>query len=454
VRYVDAHLRRLYLVTLLFGMACGISVALTSVHLDAHHYTKGDIGTLAAFFASGIVIFSVPAGMLVRRFSAKRTLAVSLLGYAVTVAAFPFLPSYAAIAAVRFVDGACSVGVWVSSETIVLSRADRAHKAYLTTLYAIALASGYVLGSLVAAAVVRLLPVSAAFVVAGLLAVASGALTAALMPPDAPLPAETEAKEPAEERSALPDPPETSAAPSPEGARPSTATILWRIKTSCFGTYAYGYFQASVVLFLNLYLIESKGVPLEDTAILPALFSLGMLLCSNIAGRIADRVGHLLIMRTLSLLGTMCILGFVFIDRYWLMCLVVFGAGGTLAAMSPVSLALQGVVTDPRDYSRANTLYNVFYASGMLIGPPASSYIFQRYGGESMLYHLAALWAAYVLFTVVFMRDDPAARRGRAGGGGGGGGGGGEPRRGAASRGHIGGEDAVTREQAPGDRVA
>uniref|UniRef100_UPI000B15D3B5 MFS transporter n=1 Tax=Aeromonas sp. EERV15 TaxID=1833892 RepID=UPI000B15D3B5 len=84
--------------------------------------------------------------------------------------------------------------------------------------------------------------------------------------------------------------------------------------------------------------------------------------------------------------------------------------------ISPLSLALQGVVTAPRDYARANSLYNVFYAAGMLLGPPASSAIYQAEGGVAMLYHLAALWAAFVVFTIVFAGDDPASRRGERGG--------------------------------------
>jgi MFS family permease len=91
------------------------------------------------------------------------------------------------------------------------------------------------------------------------------------------------------------------------------------------------------------------------------------------------------------------------------MCVAVFVAGATLASISPVSLALQGVITAPRDYSRANAIYNVFYAAGMLLGPPISSSIYAARGGGPMLYHLAGLWIAFVLFTAAFFRDDPKA---------------------------------------------
>ena len=72
-------------------------------------------------------------------------------------------------------------------------------------------------------------------------------------------------------------------------------------------------------------------------------------------------------------------------------------------------LALQGLVT--REYHRATGIYNTFYAAGMVLGPPISSQIYHLYGGGPMLYHLAALWAAFVVFAQIFRRDDPRAGR-------------------------------------------
>jgi MFS family permease len=134
-----------------------------------------------------------------------------------------------------------------------------------------------------------------------------------------------------------------------------------------------------------------------------------MLLVSNAAGRLGDRAGHLSVMRVLAVVGLSMIASFVFIDSYAWMCGAVFVAGASLASISPVSLALQGVITS--EYSRATAIYNAFYAAGMLLGPPISSRIFGAYGGAAMLFHLAALWLAFVLFSLVFYRDDPAVRR-------------------------------------------
>jgi MFS family permease len=275
-------------------------------------------------------------------------------------------------------------------------RSEEDNKAYVTSLYAIAIAVGYVIGPLVAGPIVHLLSMPAAFFVSSVIAAISGLLVLARLDPDPPGAHEVEAA--------------SGASASPAS---STLRVIARIKTSCFATFAYGYFQSSAVLFLPLYLVESKGISRDKTILVTAFFAAGMLLFSNAAGRVADRVGHLLVMRVLGAVGFVMVLGFVFLDTFPPMAAAVFIAGATLASISPVSLALQGVVTAKHDYSRANAIYNVFYAAGMLLGPPISGLILERAGGAAMLYHLAALWLVFVVFAAVFASDDPAHRRRR-----------------------------------------
>jgi MFS family permease len=389
-RVSDPNIYRVYLATFALGVAYGIAISVLAVYLDQRGFEKAAIGELAAWFAAGIVALSLPMGWLIRRFSAKRTLAASLFGYALTVGVFPLLDSYGAIAAVRFFDGACSVGVWVSSETILLHRARREHKAFVTSIYAIAIAVGYVVGPLAASVCAALMPLGMAFGVSSAIALLTSIYVA--MRVDSETSREPSAVEHA-----------SAAPPSP------VLNLLWRIKTSCFATFAYGYFQASVVLFLPLYLMEAKGVEKGQTILIPTFFAAGMLLFSNYAGRLGDRHGHLGVMRVLGAVGLSMILGFVFLDAYALMCGAVFVAGASLASISPLSLALQGVISS--EYGRATALYNAFYAAGMLLGPPISSRLFDAYGGATMLFHLAALWAAFVVFTIAFYRDDPAVQR-------------------------------------------
>src|SRR3954465_9263423 len=132
-RIPDQNVWRIYGITLALGMAYGTAISVIGRFLTTHGVGKLAIGQLAAWFAAGIVAFSLPMGPLVRRFSAKYMLAISLAGYAAAVALFPFTHSFRAIAALRFFDGACSVGVWVSSESILLSRSGKENKAFVTS---------------------------------------------------------------------------------------------------------------------------------------------------------------------------------------------------------------------------------------------------------------------------------------------------------------------------------
>jgi MFS family permease len=134
-------------------------------------------------------------------------------------------------------------------------------------------------------------------------------------------------------------------------------------------------------------------------------------LASAKVGKLGDVHGHLLVMRVLAFIGGTMVASFVLLSWFPAMCVAVFVAGATLASISPVSLALQGVVTAKADLGRANSFYNAAYAAGMLVGPPLSSVIFTRWGGGPMLLHFAGLWAVFVGVTIVFAADDPRARR-------------------------------------------
>jgi len=394
-RIPDPNIWVIYTAILLLGIAYGISIAVLAIHLKAHGLPELAMGGLAASFALGIASLSVPAGLAVRRFGPKATFAVALIGYACCVSAFPLFGSIATLTIARFFDGAFSALIWVSAETALLSRSNESNKAYVMSLYAVSIGIGYVVGPLTAAVVVPLAGTAATFVCAGVLAAASAFVVLTRFrvgdPGESAHDKEIEAEETA-------------------SSKTSALAIIWSTKTSCFGTFAYGYFQASVVLFLPLFLIASKGVPKERTILVTAFFAAGMLAASIFVGKLGDRYGHLLVMRSLAAVGGCMVASFVLLDSFPAMCAAVFVAGCTLASISPVSLALQGAIVPRRDLGRANGLYNAAYAAGMLIGPPVSSVIFTRLGGGAMLLQLAGIWAAFVVFTLVYASDDPGHR--------------------------------------------
>lgn len=387
-RVPDRNIRLVYLTILLLGVAYGLAISLVAVYLEEKGFDKTAIGQLAIFFAGGIVAFAIPAGSLIKALGAKRVLIGSLLGYAAAVALFPFVDNYWAVGALRFCDGAFSVGVWVSSETILLARAPREDKAYCTSLYAIALALGYVIGPFLASAVVSLTNKATSFMAAGALSVLTALVVGALLDSRVTSHGAEEGGDAA-------------------GGAMTTGQVFWRIKMSCLATFSYGYFQASVVLFLPLYLIE-RGITEHETIIMPAFFALGMLLFANVAAQQGDKRGHLAMMRILGIVGTITCIAFLFVPPVGVIVYAVgFVAGASLASVSPVSLALQGLVIPEHELSRAGGLYNAAYAVGMLVGPPIAGALFTKLGGPAMITHFAVLWALFVVLTIVFRRDDP-----------------------------------------------
>lgn len=402
--HFDRAILTTYSVIGVIGVAYGLTISVISIHLADRYFTKESMGVLASVFALGIVLVSLPAGWVNRKLTPKRTLIGCLVGYAACVLAFPYFAHFPGVATARFFDGAFSVGVWVSCETILLFHADRTHKAFIMSLYAMSIALGYVLGPIISNFLVPAFGTSSAFVGAAILALAAAGIAAVGLPLEEISDEHHKELEVGAEDHIEDLPHEAGLAETPLG------TVLTRIRTSCFATFAYGYFQASVVIFLPLFLIENKGIEKGKTIYITAFFAAGMLLFSNVAARVGDRYGHLVVMRVLSLVGACTIASFVLIDQFWLMCGAVFLAGATLATISPVSLALQGVVTRARDLSRANAFYNAFYAAGMLVGPPLSSVIFSKGSGPAMIYHLAALFFALTAFTWAYANDDPSWR--------------------------------------------
>jgi MFS family permease len=375
----------------LLGTAYGISSAVVSLHLRRLGFDTAEIGWMATAFAIGIAIGSLPSGQLVRKLSPKGAMLFGLVGYAGCNLLFARCSNGTAIALLRALDGACSVVVWVAAETELLRRTSKSHKAYVMSLYAIALAVGYVVGPLLARTLLSVLAMQHIFVCAGALAgLAILVLSYWMQNTDTLRTVET----------------------IHGNVRVSSALILREIRCAAFATFAYGYFQISVVALLPIFLIQDRSISEAQTILLTALFALGMLIFSNIAGRIGDRLGHLRTMRALACVGLAMVASFAMLTAFSWMCVAVCVAGASLASLSPLSLALVGKRVAAAELHRASALYNGFYAAGMILGPSISGFIFRSCGGAAMLLHLSAVWLAFVGFTWQCRNDDRAVATG------------------------------------------
>lgn len=396
-RLPDRNLWVVYRTMLVLSTAYGIALANLPNVLADRHVDPAVVGELASWFALGLVLFAAPSGAIIRRLSARVVLPVSILGYGAMIAIIPLLSSYGALAVDRFVDGLFSMGAWMSGETLLLWRANRQNKALAMSLSATFTMFGYVIGPAFSYAVSDWIVPDVRFYLAGAIAVVAAVVCATGLDPD-PKP-EQRNEEPSDQD-------------GPAGATglSGALALAYRMKTSCAATFASGFFQASGALFIPRFLVEEKNVPEEQASLVVAFAAAGMLLVSNFAARAGDKFGHLAVMRILALSGVGAMLAFLPLGSFPLMAVAIMVAGGCFSSMPPLSLALQGVIVSPAEYTRSNSIFNLFFASGLVVGPLLTGRVFSAFGGSAIVVLFAGIWLAFVIVSVVFRKDDPRAR--------------------------------------------
>ena len=398
-RLPDRNLWVVYRTMLVLSTAYGIALAVLPIVLEDRHIDHAVVGELASWFALGLVVFAAPSGAIIRRLSVRVVLPVCILGYGVMIAIIPLLSSYGALAVDRFVDGMFSMGAWMSAETLLLWRSNRENKALATSLSATFTMFGYVVGPAFSFFVSGWIVPELRFYIAGAIATVAAIVCAVGLDPDPKPAARNEIQA------------EKSEVPEDAKGFSGTLALAYRMKVSCAATFSSGFFQASGALFIPRFLVEEKGVPPEQASLVVAFAAGGMLLVSNFAARAGDKYGHLAVMRILAILGVVGMLAFLPLESFPLMAVAFVIAGGCISSMPPLSLALQGVIVSPAEYTRSNSIFNVFFASGLVVGPLLTGRVFAAFGGSAIVVLFAGIWLTFVIVSLVFRRDDPRARR-------------------------------------------
>lgn len=289
----------------------------------------------------------------------------------------------------RVADGFALGAAIVACETVLLLVVRPDERARALALYALATAGGWVLGPLLAAAVmVDRQPGSQAL---GLGVAAIASVVAMLL--------STLVREPDDQPASADD---------GHGATTTTTTAtiqtLWRDNlVPCLTTGHFGAFQNALLVLLPLHLLQG-GV--EDDGVLQVLaaFALGMLLFTLPNARLGERMAPTRLLALLCAGGGMALLLFASVpasvDSVATMARLglTFIVGATLATLSPLSLMLQVQLNTPAALPRANALYNAHYAVGLLVGPLLVAAAIEVAGTTALLRVSGALWLLHALF--------------------------------------------------------
>lgn len=389
----DPALRGLYGSIFLVGAAVAAEAAFLSLYLREAGLDAAAIGALAAVFAVGGVAVAAPLTRV--DVEPKRLLVAALSVFGLALASLPFVArSTPLLVAVRLVEGAAMVAIWIGYEAALFSRAPSGERGTVSALYAMVLAFGYVAGPLLAG-------VSRSTGTAALPFWAAGALTLGNA-----LWVQLGVRGHARRGTEHADAPVNDSASTPARAT-SFRALAWRAKATGVAMFGTGYLKASLVVLLPLYLVDHRAFAAQETPLVLSTYAAGALSFTLVAGRLGDRHGHLRLMTVLATVGGGAMLAFIVFPARMATLGIALVAGASLATISPLAMALQANVVNERDYGRAMSLSNGLYAAGTLAGPLVTGALYAR-APHGAVAQIAAMWLAFAVFGVIFAKDDPA----------------------------------------------
>jgi MFS family permease len=374
------YLALLSLASLGWAFSFGLGAPLASLWLKDAGLNAGAIGLNTSLYYLGVALASPLVPCLMRRGSRACVLAGMLLD-AFTTAVFPLCNTVIAWHLLRVIGGIGTALSLIPMETLVNHNAPPDRRARDFGVYAVSVALGITLGSVVGLPLFPHAP-RLTFALGGLVTLLATAVVWFAVPP-------RHAHEDARGGGRLP----------------------WRGGLLGFGTaWVQGFLEGGTLTFLSIYLLSLGHSEPTVSALLGALFA-GVVLAQLPVAWLADRLGRLRVLLAchgLVLAGLVCV--------PWTRPLVPLGGflfllGACCGALYPLGLALLGERVARADLAKANAWYLASNCAGSLSGPIVLGLVIDGFG-------LAAQFAAGALAIGVVLATwalGPGVRKGEVG---------------------------------------
>jgi MFS family permease len=398
----------LCLASLGWAFSFGLGAPLSSLWLKQAGLSAAAIGLNTSLYYLGVAVAAPLVPWLMRRGSRACVLAGMLLD-AFTTALFPLCDGAPAWHLLRAIGGIGTALSLIPMETLVNHNAPPDRRARDFAVYAVSVALGITLGSVVGVPLFPHVP-RLAFALGGLVTLLASAVVW-LAVPARHLEADKGTRRQGDKE-------KDTAAGSSVPLSPCLLVPLSASKAGLlgFGTaWAQGFLEGGTLTFLSIYLLALGHAEATVSALLGALFA-GVVLAQLPVAWLADRLGRLRVLlacHALLLVGLACVpwarpAGLV---GGWL-----FVLGACCGALYPLGLALLGERTPAEGLARANAWYLACNCAGSLSGPLVIGLAIDAFGlraqfaaGALAVLAVLAVWA--VVPARREARGDSPARR-------------------------------------------
>jgi predicted MFS family arabinose efflux permease len=162
--------------------------------------------------------------------------------------------------------------------------------------------------------------------------------------------------------------------------------------------------------FLVLYLTQGRGWRAEDAGAALLVYGAGALSTAPFSGRLADRWGHLRVLKASLWASSGAMMLLPFANMRWALYLLIFAWAAFTQAFSPSAMALLASLADPRQRKAVFSLQRLAVNLGMSVGPALGGIIaHQSYAWVFWTDGLTTLAAAALMCIFPFVHATPAA---------------------------------------------
>ncbi len=355
----------------LVGVGLSVTIPLLSLRMKAAGYDAGIIGMQTALGGAATLLLSPFVPWLAMRLGMRALMLLAVMLAALCLLGFDLTTNITFWWPLRLLIGCALTSLFVASEFWINAAAPPDQRGLVMGLYTTVLAAGFALGP--ALLLVTGTQGDAPFIAAMVIFLAASV----------PLWLYGD-------RAPVPEPASTG----------DYWSVVRAVPAAVFATLAFGMVETASIALLPVYAL-ARHESAQTGALDVSLYATGILLLQIPIGLLSDRFDrrHILLMTCVTCALAAWLMPTLANHRLAFAALLI-GWGGVVSALYPVALALLGTTVAPEHQAPANAVIVMFYATGMMAGPPVMGKAMDLLGPGGLFYGMAgvlALCAALLL---------------------------------------------------------